>query len=68
MNPRNQDIPLTDEDRERLSIIRRAIAAGTYKISADNLAAKIIFSMLECCDASSSETELEGQPPDQKRG
>jgi hypothetical protein len=75
MNPKNQGIPLTDEDRERLYIIRKAIAAGTYQISADDVAAKLILSMLEFVDASSSsettsssDTEVESQPPGQKRG
>ena len=74
-NPITPGAPLTDADRERLYIIRRAIAVGTYLISADDVAAKLILSMLEFDDApplsettSPSETEVEGLPLDQKKG
>jgi hypothetical protein len=75
MNPINPGAPLTDADRETHYIIKRGIAAGTYQISADDVATKIILSMLESVDVSSlsdtttsSETEAEGRPPSQKRG
>jgi anti-sigma28 factor (negative regulator of flagellin synthesis) len=38
---------LADEERERLDRIRTAIADGTYHISADDVALKLIRSMLE---------------------
>jgi hypothetical protein len=47
-------VPLTNEDRERLNIIRKAIAAGTYHIDAEDVAAKLILSMLEFDDDPSS--------------
>jgi hypothetical protein len=73
MNPINLGASLTDADRERLYIIKRAIAAGTFHISADDEATKLIWSMLESVDVpslsettSSSETEVEGLPLDLK--
>jgi hypothetical protein len=54
MNPNEKEIPLTDEDRERVHIIRNAIAAGTYEIGAHDVAAQQIVSMLAFCDASPS--------------
>jgi anti-sigma28 factor (negative regulator of flagellin synthesis) len=75
MNPMNPGVPLTDADRERLYIIKRAIAAGTYHISADDVATKLILSMLESVDVpsfsettGSSETRMEELLPEQKRG
>ena len=69
------DIPLTDEDHERLNIIRRAIAAGTYQISPHDVAAKLLLAILEFGDdsamheqTSSSEAELEGLRRDEKGG
>jgi hypothetical protein len=69
MNPINLGASLTDADRERLYIIKRAIAAGTFHISADDEATKLICSMLESVDVTSlsettcsSETEVEGLP------
>jgi hypothetical protein len=60
------DIPLSDEDRRRLNIIRRAIAAGTYQISPHDVAAKLLLSTLGLRDdspkfeeTSSSEAEAE---------
>jgi hypothetical protein len=46
------DIPLSDKDRQRLNIIRRAIAAGTYQISPHDVAAKLLLSTLGLCDDS----------------
>jgi Anti-sigma-28 factor, FlgM len=75
MNPISPDAPLTNADRERLYLIKRAVAAGTFHISADDVATKLILSMLESVDVpslsettSSSETEVEGLPLDQKKG
>jgi hypothetical protein len=75
MNPINPDAPLTNADRERLYIIKRAVAAGTFHISADDAATATILSMLESVDVpslsettSSSVTEVEGLPLDQKNG
>jgi hypothetical protein len=45
---------LPDEDRERLNIIRKAIAAGAYHVDAEDVAAKLILSMLEFDDDPSS--------------
>jgi uncharacterized protein YbjT (DUF2867 family) len=42
--------PLTDEDHERRNVIRKAIAAGTYHIDAEDVSAKLILSMLEFDD------------------
>jgi Anti-sigma-28 factor, FlgM len=60
------DIPLSDEDRRRLNIMRRAIAAGTYQISPHDVAAKLLLSTLGLRDdsrkfeeTSSSEAEAE---------
>jgi hypothetical protein len=75
MNPINPDPPLTNADRERLYIIKRAVAAGTFHLSADDAATTTILSMLESVDVpslsettSSSETEVEGLGFDQKEG
>jgi hypothetical protein len=75
MNPIKPDALLTNADREKLYIIKRAIAAGTFRISADDAATTTILSMLESVDVpslsettSSSETEVEGLPLDQKSG
>jgi Anti-sigma-28 factor, FlgM len=54
MNQTISGAPLTDEDRERLNIIRKTIAAGTYHIDAKDVAAKLILSMLEFDDDPSS--------------
>jgi hypothetical protein len=54
MNWTISGISLTDEDRERLNLIRKAIAAGTYYIDAKDVAAKLILSMLEFDDDPSS--------------
>jgi anti-sigma28 factor (negative regulator of flagellin synthesis) len=54
MNRMISGIPLPDEDRERLSRIRMAIAAGTYHIDAEDVAKKMILSMLEFDDIPSS--------------
>jgi hypothetical protein len=69
------DIPLTDEDHERLNIIRRAIAAGTYRVNPHDVAVKLILSMLEfgddlsmCEETSSSDVEVEGLRRDEKEG
>jgi hypothetical protein len=74
MNSMNPDTRLTDAERERLYTIKRAIEAGTYHISADDVAIKLILSMLEFDDGpslfeatSSSETEAETPLPDKKR-
>ena len=37
---------LTDAERERLDAIRKAVAAGTYYVSAEAIASKIIEAML----------------------
>jgi hypothetical protein len=73
MNPMNPGTPLTDAERERLDVIKRAIEAGTYHISAHDVAMKLILSMLEFDDGPSSfettsspETEVERLPPDKK--
>jgi hypothetical protein len=73
VNPINLGASLTDADRERLYIIKRAMAAGTFHLSADDVATKHIWSMLESVDVpslsettSSSENEVEGLPLDQK--
>jgi hypothetical protein len=42
--------PKGDEDRERLNIIREAIAAGVYQIDPRAVATKLILSMLEFDD------------------
>jgi len=75
MNSINPGELLTDADRERLYIIKRAIAAGTYHISVDDVATKLILSMLESVDVpsssettSSSEIHVDGLLLDQKRG
>ena len=75
MNPIDPGAPLTSEDRERLYIIKRAVAAGTFHISGDDVDTKLILSMLESVDVaslsettSSSETEVEGLPLDRKNG
>ena len=75
MNPINPGAPLTSADRERLYIIKRAVAAGTFHISGDDVVTKLILSMLESVDvpslsetSSSSETEVEGLPLDPKKG
>jgi hypothetical protein len=75
MNSITPGTPLTDADRERLNIIKRAIAAGTYDISAHDVAVKFILRMLEFCydpasseTTISSETEVEDLSLDQKRG
>jgi hypothetical protein len=54
MNRTISGAPLTDEDRERLKKIKKAIAAGTYHIDAEDVAAKLILSMLEFDDDPSS--------------
>jgi Anti-sigma-28 factor, FlgM len=75
MSPINPGTPLADADRDRLYMIKRAIEAGTYHISADDVAAKLILTILELDDGrslsettSSSETEVDGLPADEKRG
>jgi Anti-sigma-28 factor, FlgM len=75
MNPKDQGTPLSDDDRERLSMIKKAIFAGTYQVSADDVAAKLVLSMLEFCDDSSSaeasssrETETAGSTSGRKEG
>jgi hypothetical protein len=54
MNRTISGAPLTDEDHERVNVIKKAIAAGTYHIGAEDLAAKLILSMLELDDDPSS--------------
>jgi hypothetical protein len=75
MNATISGTPLSDEDRERLSKVRRAIAAGTYHINPDYVAAKLILSMLEfdhgtslSQEASSPESEGDGLPLDENMG
>jgi hypothetical protein len=49
MNPINPEAPLTNADRERLYIIKRAVAAGTFHINADDAVTKTILSMSSRC-------------------
>jgi Anti-sigma-28 factor, FlgM len=44
------DQPKRDQDRERLNMIREAIASGTYQIDPRAVATKLILSMLEFDD------------------
>jgi hypothetical protein len=42
--------PLRGDDRERLNRLREAIAAGTYRVNPNDVAVKLILSMLEFGD------------------
>jgi hypothetical protein len=66
--------PQRDEDRERLNMIREAIATGTYQIDPRAVATKLILSMLEFDDdltfleeIGSTEPDVEGPRRDEKK-
>ena len=66
---------LTDAERERLDAIRKAVAAGTYYVSAEAIASKIIEDMLGSQNRPSGpgtrgslETEVKALPIDQRNG
>jgi Anti-sigma-28 factor, FlgM len=47
MEPKDPCVMLSDVERERVYRVRKAVAEGTYEVSADALAATLIQSMLE---------------------
>jgi hypothetical protein len=66
--------PQRHEDRERLNMIREAIATGTYQIDPRAVATKLILSMLEFDDdlsfleeIGSTELDVEGPRRDETR-
>jgi hypothetical protein len=74
MEPKDPWAMLSDLERERVYRVRKAVAEGTYDVSAGALAAKLIQSMLEVHHSRSLpskyslQTEGEPLPPDQKKG
>jgi hypothetical protein len=66
---------VTDAERERLDAIRKAVAAGTYYVSAEAIASKIMEAMLGSqnhpsgpATKGSLETAVKALPVDQRNG
>jgi Anti-sigma-28 factor, FlgM len=74
MGPRERYVHLSDVERERLYRIKKAVAEGTYNVSADALAETLLESMLEChADGSTQttgplQTAVQAPQVDQKKG
>jgi hypothetical protein len=74
MEPIDPFAQLPDVERERLYRVKKAVAEGTYAVSVDALAAKLLDSMLEAHAnrslqiTDSLQTEVQALLLDQKNG